>query len=374
MSERDQHLFSEGPKRVLSLDGGGVRGAITLQFLRLMEDQLSERAGRRVLLHEHFDLIGGTSTGAIIAGALAIGMSAAEVSDLYDRLAPNVFRKSRWRIVGLQAKFTVKELQKELSRVFGDMTFDSDRLRTGFCVVTKRMDTGSPWIVSNNPKALYWEEPGDGSYIGNRRYPVAKLIRASTAAPHYFDPEPLDVLNSGQQGLFVDGGVSPYNNPSLPLFLQASLPQHGLNWPLGPDRLTIVSVGTGGYRPTLPAREAAGMTAAGLALKALAGLMCDTEAQTVGMMQALGTTPTPWKINSEVGDMQGMRLPGGPLFRYVRYDLRLEAEWLLENLGRKVDPATIAHLRLMDDPKNMAKAQDMARMAAQQQVKVEHYT
>jgi hypothetical protein len=325
-------------------------------------------------MHEHFDLIGGTSTGAIIAGALAIGMSAAEVRELYERLAPNVFRRSRWRILGLQAKFTAKELQRELARVFGDMRLDTPKLKTGFCVIAKRMDTGSPWIMSNNPKAAYWEDPPEKSYIGNRNYPLARLIRASTAAPHYFDPEPLDVLSNGERGLFVDGGVSPYNNPSLQLFFHAALPQHALNWELGPDKLTIVSVGTGGYRQTLPPREAAGMTAAGLAIKALTGLICDTEAQTVGMMQALGTTPTPWKINSEVGDMQGMRMPGGPLFRYVRYDMRLEHDWLRDNLDQKTDAAMIAHLRLMDDPKNMSLAQELARKAAALQVKVEHFT
>lgn len=374
MSERDVHLLSDGPKRILSLDGGGVRGAISLQFLQQMEDQLSERAGRRVLLHEHFDLIGGTSTGAIIAGGLALGMSATEVRDLYNRLAPKVFRRSRLRILGLQAKFSIKELQNELNNVFGDMTFDSNRFKIGFCVIAKRMDTGSPWIIANNPKAPYWNDPPEKSYIGNRNYPVAKVIRASTAAPHYFDPEPMDVLSNGDQGLFVDGGVSPYNNPSMPLFLQVALPQYGLNWALGAENLTIVSVGTGGYRQLMTPKEATGMTAAGLALKALTGLMFDTESQTIGLMQALGTTPTPWKINSEVGDMQGMRLPGGPLFRYVRYDIRLEADWIEQNLGRRADVATIAQLRLMDDPKNMRIAQEFAALAAATQVKVEHFS
>lgn len=374
MSERDDHLFSEGPKRILSLDGGGVRGAITLEFLEQMEKLLSYKAGREVRLHEHFDMIGGTSTGAIIASALAIGMSAREVSKLYDRLAPNVFRRSRWRILGLQAKFTAKELQRELAKVFGEMKLDSTKLKTGLCMVAKRMDTGSPWLISNNPKGRYWEDPEDKSYIGNRNYPLAKLIRASTAAPHYFDPEPLDVLNDGHPGLFVDGGVSPHNNPSLQLFLQSSLPQHNLNWKLGPENLTIVSVGTGGFRQTLPAKEAASMTAVGLAIKALTGLIADTEAQTIGMMQALGTTPTPWEINSEAGDMQGMKLPGGPLFRFVRYDIRLEQDWLASQLGEKTDAATLAHLRLMDNPKNMTQAQELARKAAMMQVKVEHFT
>ena len=77
---RDYQLFGPGPKRILTLDGGGVRGALTLAFLERIEAILSEHrggstpegAGTSVRLGDYFDLIGGTSTGAIIAGALAI--------------------------------------------------------------------------------------------------------------------------------------------------------------------------------------------------------------------------------------------------------------------------------------------------------------
>ena len=72
-SQRDRHLFGLGPKRILSLDGGGVRGAITIAFLERLEKLIAEIEGKPTLLSDWFDVIGGTSTGAIIAGALALG-------------------------------------------------------------------------------------------------------------------------------------------------------------------------------------------------------------------------------------------------------------------------------------------------------------
>jgi uncharacterized protein len=83
LSPRDRHLFGPGPKRMLSLDGGGVRGAIAIGFLERLESLIEEIEGRRTLLCDWFDFIGGTSTGAIIAGALALGYRAAEVRKFY---------------------------------------------------------------------------------------------------------------------------------------------------------------------------------------------------------------------------------------------------------------------------------------------------
>ena len=144
-------------------------------------------------------------------------------------------------------------------------------LITGFCIITKRMDTGSPWIISNNPRAPYWEDGKD--YIGNKSYPLVNLVRASTAAPHFFDPEllpisqnqtvlpdsvakPLNVpwparafhalmqhiglrkqvkIDPKVYGLFVDGGVTPHNNPALALLNMATLTPFNINWPTEPN-------------------------------------------------------------------------------------------------------------------------------------------
>src|SRR4051812_31127678 len=90
---RDLHLFGEQPKRILSLDGGGVRGVVSLAFLARIEMEVDALMGRPTPLCEWFDLIGGASTGAIIACALALGLRVAEVQSLYDRLAPSIFAR-----------------------------------------------------------------------------------------------------------------------------------------------------------------------------------------------------------------------------------------------------------------------------------------
>jgi Patatin-like phospholipase len=184
---RDYQLFGPGPKRVLALDGGGVRGAITVAFLERIEALLSQHHGRRVRLGDYFHLIGGTSTGSIIAGALALGRSAAEVRRFYTELAPRAFKRQRWSIPVLHSKFEARGLRREIENVVGDLELRSDALVTGLCIVTKRIDTGSPWIVANNPEAPFWHDRPDSD--GNKHYKLATLVRASTAAPHFFDPE-----------------------------------------------------------------------------------------------------------------------------------------------------------------------------------------
>jgi len=74
---RDEHFQSPGPKRILALDGGGLRGIATLGYLKRIETLLADRhdAGDSFRLCHYFDLIAGTSTGAIIAAGLAIGMT-----------------------------------------------------------------------------------------------------------------------------------------------------------------------------------------------------------------------------------------------------------------------------------------------------------
>src|ERR1700722_5940906 len=115
-NERDRHLFGSHPKRVLALDGGGFRGVITVAFLEAIEDLLRLRhgAGPEFRLWDYFYLIGGTSTGAIIAAGLALGKSAKEISKFYLELAPKVFRRSRWRLRGIQTKFNPKILVHSL--------------------------------------------------------------------------------------------------------------------------------------------------------------------------------------------------------------------------------------------------------------------
>ncbi|WP_267360255.1 MULTISPECIES: patatin-like phospholipase family protein [unclassified Methylobacterium] len=370
---RDSHLFGPGPKRILALNGGGVRGAITLAFLEEIEATIERIEGRAVRLCDWFDLIAGTSTGAIIASALALGYRAAEVRALYERIAPRIFRHSPFRILGLQAKFDAKALRTELAAVIGDRRLDTTDLQTGLCLVLKRMDTGSSWILANNPRSTYWDTPADRSFIGNRHLDLAKIVRASTAAPHYFAPELIEVVAGMPGGLFLDGGLTPHNNPSLAALMVAHLPAYGLNWALGPDQLTVVSIGTGSFRPQLSVRQARRSGAIGLAVKALAAQIADAELLTLTLMTWLGASPVPWPINSEIGDLGPIIPPFGHLFRFLRYDIQLEQRWLKEHLDCDLDPVEIARLHRMDDSANIPRVYTLGQRAAARLIKREHW-
>lgn len=369
---RDKHLFAEGRKRILSLDGGGVRGVVSLAFLERIEAAIDEIEGRPTRLCDWFDLIGGTSTGAIIATALALGYRVADVRAMYDEIGPKVFKRSRFRVAGWQAKFDARALVTELTRILGERRLDSEDLQTGLCLVLKRMDTGSSWILANNPRSQFWDTPPDGSFIGNRQLPLVNLVRASTAAPTFFDPEPIEISPNMPMGLFLDGGLTSHNNPSLMLILQALLPAYGLNWKSGPDNLLVVSVGTGSYRPTMSVEQALGASALTLGFRSLAAMVAEGQALTLALMSLLGETELCWPINSEVGDLGPVSPPGGKWFRFARFDIRLERAWLARELQSDMSDDEIARLRPMDEPKNMPILYNFAAAAAAMQVKREH--
>src|SRR6187431_590931 len=103
------------PKRILSLDGGGVRGILTLQYLAAIEALLRVRYGDpRLVLSDYFDLIGGTSTGAIIAGGLALGLDVATIEGMYTDLAAKIFKKPFFRIGAFVPKFGNHALEAAL--------------------------------------------------------------------------------------------------------------------------------------------------------------------------------------------------------------------------------------------------------------------
>src|SRR5262249_31322490 len=146
--------------------------------------------------------------------------------------------------------------------------------------ITKRIDTGSTWVLTNNPRAKYWNDPSDRSYLGNRHYRIADLVCASTAAPYYFGPKRIRMVprSMGKDGvgLFVDGGISPFNNPALMLLMLAGINGYGFQWDLGADHLFMVSVGTGSYRMRLEPNVLMRVPVF-FAVKAIHGLMADSD-------------------------------------------------------------------------------------------------
>jgi len=361
MNKLLDRLSAKGPKRILALDGGGIRGTLSLGLLAKIESVLRARHNKPDLrLCDYFDLIGGTSTGAIIAAALAIGVETSVIQQTYLALGGRIFRKKWWR--QWRAIFDPAALEAELADAFGDRTLGDPSLKTGLCIVTKRADTGSTWPLINHPKGKY--------YADNSQILLRSAIRASVAAPTYFVPVKFDV-GQGEIGAFVDGGVSMANNPALLLFLIATLNGFPFQWPVGEDRLLLVSVGTGRWRERLSADVVINSRLWNWARQIPAMLMRDASLQNQLILQYLSRTLTPMAIDAEFGELSSDLLHAEPALSYLRYDVALEAS-VLSDLGLPQMMPRVESLRRMDLAENRFDLATIGEKAANQ-IEEEHF-
>lgn len=371
-----KRLTAKGPKRILALDGGGIRGAVTLGFLGEMERILGERweaagGGQKgdFRLHRYFDLIGGTSTGSIIAALLAVGgYPVAEIKEMYKKLGAKIFSdRNGFNLFGqrisFHGKYNSQPLKEELQGIFGEARLGDDTNKTGLCVVTKRLDTCSTWPVTNNPLAKYFPQ---------NRFFVKDIVRASTAAPSYFEPEVIDV-GFGEEGVFVDGGMSIMNNPSLQLYLVATLKGFKLQWETGEDNMFIVSIGTGRRSKKLMGAKWVDPNLIDIAKFAPDQFMSDANELVELMMHYIGKGTGPLrKIDAEVEDLSEDGMHGGKGFSYVRYNAEMVKNEL-DSLGiTGLNDTKVANLMNMDLPENVDLLISIGEAAAKEYVKSSH--
>jgi uncharacterized protein len=172
------------PRRMLALDGGGIRGLVTLGILESIEALVAAKTRKK--LGEYFDYIAGTSTGAIIAAGLARGLTIAQLIDFYRSSGKQMFEHS-WLIERVKYFYTADPLKSKLQGVFGrDTNLEPNNLKCLLLVVTKNVTTDSPWPISSNPDAKYNDLDRKDC---NLKIPLWQLVRASTAAPVFFPPE-----------------------------------------------------------------------------------------------------------------------------------------------------------------------------------------
>lgn len=317
-------------KRLLALDGGGIRGVFSLEILARIEALLREKTGTpSLVLADHFHYLSGTSTGAIIATCLSWGMSVAEVKDLYTKRAIEMFR-----LAPIYLRFWNKFEGEAITQMFKTL-FSEDgegkvpallstkKLRTLLTLVMRNHTTGSPWPVSNNPAAKF-NDPALPDC--NLNLPLWQLVRASTAAPVYFPPETIDL--GGRKQVFVDGGITPYNNPALLLYMMATLPAYNLGWETGVDKMLLVSIGTGRVRTGIGLRRADQMSMLFHARSLPVALMDSINLQQDMMCRTIGFCKEGEPIDSEVGDFRDV--PAAEItkrkFTYMRYDHPFTAE------------------------------------------------
>ena len=246
--------------RILSIDGGGVRGVIPATYLIEME----KRTGK--FIHELFDLIAGTSTGGILAMGLATpsdepGVPRYRAEDgmrLYREEGPRIFRKTARRSLStlnglLAPKYPVGPMETTLRSYF-----DQARLKdtlTDIVITSYDIEKRSPWFFrSLNARQL----PGYD-------FSLMQVARATTAAPSNFSPLRIRTLNNKQDEriyTLVDGGVFA-NNPAMVAYVDALSLYHDY------DRIMMVSLGTGRSERKIPYSQAQRWGLFGWALPAI---------------------------------------------------------------------------------------------------------
>jgi uncharacterized protein len=367
MTYRDR-LGTPGPKKLLALDGGGIRGVVSLEVLHRMECMLAEKlgAGEDFVLSHYFDYIAGTSTGAIIAAGLARGHSVAHILDLYTTRGEEMFDHASLR-ERYHHLYGSQRLRNMLQELLGpDTTLGSDDLKTLLLVIVRNATTDSPWPVSNNPNSLFNDptRPDD-----NLAIPLWQLVRASTAAPIYFPPE---TVTLGEQSyVFVDGGLTLLNNPAFQLFLMATLEPYRLCWPATESELLLVSVGTGNCPKADDRLRPDAMNLLFNASSVPAALMHAALNQQDLLCRVFGRCRHGAPIDSEVGNMmQANGLVDNSLFSYVRYDCELTRRGL-DELG--LDDLNPEHVQRMNSVEHI---DDLIRVgqAAARAVDVDHFT
>lgn len=210
--------------RILALDGGGLRGAFTAAVLSKWDDML--KAGGNNGLVKHFDMVAGTSTGAILAIGLGLGLPPKDILGFYRSQGLKIFPEDRRIRHWLKSKHDSQTLRETLKTVFKDHTLSNDSCCRLVIPTVRAIHGQSEVIVTAHT-------PDRAAF---REISAVDAALASSAAPTYFDAAPVDDSIAAQQ--YLDGGIWA-NNPILPAIVEAV---RYLNIPL--NRLDVLSVGT----------------------------------------------------------------------------------------------------------------------------------
>ncbi len=358
-------------KRILSLDGGGIRGVFSLELLLRMQQLLRQQYGSpELVLADHFDLFAGTSTGAIIATCLCWGMAVEEILELYVKFGNTMFRPVPWyRPIEkfLVSRYQAKPLSDFLQRIFSEdgggrvpALLDSARLKKLLLVVVRNHTTGSAWPITNNPNAKF-NDPAMPDC--NLKIPLWKVVRASTAAPVYFDPEVITM--GGRSSVFVDGSVTPYNNPALIAALTAVLPCYQVNWRPGPENIRLISLGTMRFSSGLPKKIRKlwlGYNVSLVPSALIQGIAWEQDY----LCRCLGECMYGDQLDLEIGNLVGTQLPGPRWFSYVRYNQSYKTETVEKLL--ETDP----RLSQLDAVQAIPFLREIGQAYAKEHVRMEH--
>ena len=367
-------LEAKGPRKLLAIDGGGIRGVLSLSILAKIENLLiteSKRPDYR--LADYFDYVAGTSTGGIIAACVAMGMSVAEILAFYVDNGAKMFDKASI-FQRLQSEYKSEPLAQQLKAVFGGETYlGAPEIESLLLLMMRNATTDSPWPISNNPFAKYNDLTHPAC---NLKFPLWQLVRASTAAPTYFPPEVIDC--GGKPFIFVDGGVTMYNNPAFQMFLMATVdrfwikaPPQKRGWETGTDKMLIISVGTGTSAGENFSLQPEQMHLLFNAANIPSALMYAALNEQDFLCRVFGDCVAGPPLDREVDTMMPSQGPlGTKLFRYARYNAELTTQGLAALGCGGIEPHSVQKL---DSIAAIPDLQKIGKAVADQRVDRAHF-
>lgn len=240
MNTQQKETESMSKFKILSIDGGGIKGVFPALFLANIEDELAKRTDGKTKIYQHFDLITGTSTGGIIALALALGIPAREIYDLYIINAKKIFGSKKWFFFGQiinsahEREFLENLVRDKFKEVNGGIDPRLKDCKTDVCIPIYDLIRGNPSVL----KTQYHPR-----FIRDFHIPAYQVAMATSAAPTYFNPYTSSYHEiQGSVKDFsnkVDGGMMA-NNPTLVAFIEAIKA-----FKVEMKDLEILSIGTG---------------------------------------------------------------------------------------------------------------------------------
>ncbi|HLK65157.1 MAG TPA: patatin-like phospholipase family protein [Bryobacteraceae bacterium] len=217
-------------KYVLSIDGGGIRGIIPALALQKLEEVTRKPA------RETFSFVAGTSTGALLASAIAAGVPASHIVHIYSHRLRDIFKPGKpWNTIRQLTtghKYDAASLHQVLSEELGAAAhWGLNDSPIDILLTAKGLADCKPWyFVKDNPR--------NGRATGHLN--LVDCATASAAAPAYFNPWPMPAPVSGK---LVDGGVGVAGNPVYQACVEAFCYSNGYQ----PRHTTVVSFGTGRF-------------------------------------------------------------------------------------------------------------------------------
>lgn len=205
---------------ILCIDGGGVRGIYPAHILKRVEEAFN------IKILESFDMVVGTSTGSIIAGAIAVDYPLTDVVKLFEEKSRDIFGKKKGLSLSgiIKSRYDQKELKEILDLAIGSRTLSETKIK--LVIPATDVANGNVHVF----KSKYLDE-----FVRDTNVKIADAILASCAAPTYFDPKMV-----GEAGyMLADGGLWA-NNPSIVALTEAMGKLQ-----IDKSRVKILSIGTG---------------------------------------------------------------------------------------------------------------------------------